>query len=124
MLCLEKGNDLTVHAACRLCTCLLFQAWVSGCPLLGDKTYDGGGLAIQLRENGFYLCSNRVSLEHPFYNAPPGKSEWAVVRATMLEEKGGGNVSIAEDEDGTVWIHCKVELPAKFRDFCASTKTS
>jgi hypothetical protein len=97
-----------------------FQAWVTNCPLLGDKSYDGGGLAIQLRDNGFYLCSNRVSLEHPFYNTPQGKSEWAAMRETMLGEKECGNVKVTEEEDGSVWIHCKIDLPAKFHNFCAS----
>lgn len=94
-----------------------YQAWVSQCPLLGDKLYDGGGLAKTLRENGFYLCSNRVTLEHPFYNTPQGKREWAAKRESVLGIKGGRDrVSITE-EAGVVLVHCAIDLPAKFQDF-------
>jgi hypothetical protein len=89
--------------------------------LLGDKTYDGGGLAIQLRENGFYLCSNRVAIEHPYYNTPHGQSEWAAVRESLLREKDFANAKITEEDDGTVWIQCMIDLPAKFFDFGVHT---
>ena len=95
----------------------LLQAWVSQCPLLGDKLYDGGGLAKTLRDNGFYLCSNRVTLEHPFYNTPQGKREWAAKRESILGVKGRcDRVSITE-EAGVVLVHCEIDLPAKFKDF-------
>ncbi|KAL3809243.1 hypothetical protein ACHAXA_007067, partial [Cyclostephanos tholiformis] len=93
------------------------MAWVSQCPLLGDKLYDGGGLAKTLRDKGFYLCSNRVTLEHPFYNTPQGRSEWATKRQALLGVKGECNrVSITE-EDGVILIHCEIDLPSKFQDF-------
>ena len=90
---------------------------MSECPLLGDKTYDGGGLAKTFRDNGFYLCSNRVSLEHPFYNTPQGNKEWNANKQKILGESGeGGNVLITEEQDGAVLITCEIELPAKFSE--------
>jgi len=102
------------------------MAWVSNCPLLGDKTYDGGGLAKTLRDQGFYLCSNKVTLEHPHYNTPEGRKEWnSKKKSILLEEcktEGEGNVGgsaarIAEEDDGTILVHCEVDLPAKFNEF-------
>lgn len=104
------------------------MAWVANCPLLGDKLYDGGGLAKTLRDEGFYLCSNRVTLEHPFYNSPQGKSEWKAKRRDVLgvkkREDGGSSVHITEDEDGSVWVHCHIELPLKFREIEARLTNS
>ena len=39
---------------------------------------DGGGWLrlYVMMDSTFYLCSNRVTLEHPFYNTIKGKSEW------------------------------------------------
>lgn len=92
------------------------MAWVSNCPLLGDKLYDGGGLAKTLRDQGFYLCSNRVTLEHPFYNTPQGKSEWAAKREDILGMKKDCNDVHITEEEGVVWVYCKINLPVKFKD--------
>lgn len=98
----------------------LKQAWVSNCPLLGDKNYDGGGLAKTLRDKGFYLCSNEVTLDHPFYNTPLGRIEWEANKEKLMKEnkKDGGDsrVSIME-ENGSVLVHCEIDLPAKFSEF-------
>eukprot|EP00580_Thalassiosira_gravida_P012710 CAMPEP_0201629822 /NCGR_PEP_ID=MMETSP0493-20130528/4350_1 /ASSEMBLY_ACC=CAM_ASM_000838 /TAXON_ID=420259 /ORGANISM="Thalassiosira gravida, Strain GMp14c1" /LENGTH=479 /DNA_ID=CAMNT_0048100879 /DNA_START=372 /DNA_END=1811 /DNA_ORIENTATION=+ len=94
------------------------MAWVRGCPLLGDKSYDGGGLAKTLRNEGFYLCSNKVTLEHPFYHTrtPAGKKEWDLNKRKITKEMESldGNSHITEEEDGTILIHCEIDLPAKF----------
>ena len=92
------------------------MAWVSKCPLLGDKEYDGGGLAKTLRDKGFYLCSNRVTLEHPYYNSPQGRPEWELKKETLLGEKEGGKVCITEEKDGSVLVHCEIDLPPKFSE--------
>ncbi|KAL7530681.1 hypothetical protein ACHAXR_003628 [Thalassiosira sp. AJA248-18] len=96
------------------------MAWVSKCPLLGDKSYDGGGLAKTLRDQGFYLCSNRVTLEHPYYNSPQGRQEWNANKEKLLGEKDGGVVRVTEEKDGTVLIHCEIDLPAKFSEVLES----
>jgi len=94
------------------------MASVSGCPLLGDKTYDGGGPAKHLRENGFYLCSNRVSLPHPYFNSIGGKQEWMNVRASLLGDhiKDGSKYSFTE-VDGLILFHAEIGVPPKFSEF-------
>lgn len=93
------------------------MAWVSKCPLLGDKSYDGGGLAKTLRDQGFYLCSNKVTLEHPYYNTRTAESrkEWDADKKTILKGADDleGNFRLTE-EDGNVFVHCEISLPAKF----------
>jgi len=108
------------------------MAWVSKCPLLGDKSYDGGGLAKTFRDQGFYLCSNKVTLAHPYYNTPHGRKEWIRRKESILEDtmkkqrtnNGSGKddsvnhrVCITEEEDGSVLVHCEIDLPAKFTAF-------
>ncbi len=95
----------------------ILQAWESQCPLLGDKVYDGGGLARTLRDQGFYLCSNKVTIEHPFYNTPQGKLEWAAKREAVLGVKREGNYVHITEEAGVVLVHCKIDLPVKFNNF-------
>ena len=92
------------------------MAWTSNCPLLGDKTYDGGGPARLLRDNGFYLCSNKIVIEHPFYNSPQGRSLWEKVKTDEMKKctEKGGNVQIVEDSDGKVRVYAEIDLPSKF----------
>ena len=92
------------------------MAWTSHCPLLGDKTYDGGGKAILLRGNGFYLCSNKIVIEHPFYNSPDGRSTWQTVKKES-ESEHEGNVRVAEGSDGKVLVYAEIDLPSKFNEF-------
>ena len=68
---------------------------------------------MQLRGHGLFLCSNRVTLEHPFYNSPKGRLEF---------EKLGGVHSTENDclwvaQDGTVMITASIEIPEKFESF-------
>ncbi len=39
-------------------------------------------------------------------------------------EDGGSSVHITEDEDGSVWVHCHIELPLKFREIEARLTNS
>ena len=92
------------------------MAWVSNCPLLGDKQYDGGGLAGTFREDGFFLCSNQVTLEHPYYNSPQGRREWSDMG--KKEKSCGDSSSLFEDnETGLVMVKAEISLPAKFQAF-------
>eukprot|EP00804_Cyclotella_cryptica_P001471 CCRYP_003701-RA/>CCRYP_003701-RA protein AED:0.31 eAED:0.31 QI:0/0.33/0.25/1/0.33/0.25/4/20/268 len=93
------------------------MAWVSKCNILGDKTYDGGGLAKLLRDEGLYLCSNKITLEHPFYSTPLGKSHWKADSSLLTEDKIVSDesiVSLTEDHDGTVLLNIEIALPTKF----------
>mmetsp|Transcript_15843 Transcript_15843/g.23989 ORF Transcript_15843/g.23989 Transcript_15843/m.23989 type:complete len:553 (-) Transcript_15843:6-1664(-) len=94
------------------------MAWTGNCPLLGDKTYDGGGPARLLRENGFYLCSNKIVIEHPFYNSPQGRSMWEKVKEDEIKKCNDHkeNIRIAEESDGRVLVYAEIDLPSKFNE--------
>jgi len=60
---------------------------VCKCPIVGDDTYDGGGPAMKLREEGFFLCSNKVTLEHPFYNSLKENGKEILYRLSEIERE-------------------------------------
>jgi 23S rRNA-/tRNA-specific pseudouridylate synthase len=91
------------------------MAWVCGCPLIGDKEYDGGGKWSIFRERGLFLCSNKVVVNHPYYNTEIGRKEYDA----MSEEKksfAGGMIYLSEIEN-LVKVQASIELPAKFSSF-------
>ena len=93
------------------------MAWTGHCPLLGDKTYDGGGPARLLRDNGFYLCSNMIVIDHPFYNSPQGRSMWEKVKEDEMKKwSDHKNIRIAEESDGRVLVYAEIDLPSKFAE--------
>lgn len=90
------------------------MAWHRDCPLVGDKAYDDGGSdSMAFRERGLFLCSNRITLEHPYYNTAVGHKEWQ----TLHDESkyAGGILSLADD--GIVRVTASIDLPAKFESF-------
>uniref|UniRef100_A0A7S4A9Z9 Pseudouridine synthase RsuA/RluA-like domain-containing protein n=1 Tax=Pseudo-nitzschia australis TaxID=44445 RepID=A0A7S4A9Z9_9STRA len=95
------------------------MAWVRECPLVGDVTYDGGGDAMNLRGRGLFLCSNRVRLEHPYYNTVKGRTEWE----TLPNNEKWANGTLALSEDGTtVEVRVSIDLPNKFQGFLATER--
>ena len=94
------------------------MAWSSQCPLLGDKTYDGGGKARLLRDNGFYLCSNKIVIEHPFYNSPQGRPLWKKIKDNEIKRCNDhiNNIRITEGSDGQVLVYAEIDLPSKFNE--------
>lgn len=90
------------------------MAWVCDCPLIGDKDYDGGGEWIIFRERGLFLCSNKVVVNHPYYNTEIGRKEFD----TMSDEKktAGGMIYFSEI-DNLVKVQASIDLPAKFSSF-------
>jgi hypothetical protein len=86
---------------------------VAECPLVGDKTYDGGGDAMCLRERGLFLCSNSVVLEHPYYNSEIGRKEFEGLGGVAKSEMKG----VEQASDGTVMVRASVPLPKKFANF-------
>jgi RluA family pseudouridine synthase len=86
------------------------MANIKECPLIGDKTYDGGGTAIKLRNQGLFLCSNSVVLEHPFYNSNEGRK----VFENLSEEKKRG---LKVSQDGTILVSASIPIPEKFESF-------
>ena len=95
------------------------QAWICGRPLLGDKTYDGNDEnAKELRGRGLFLCSNKVVLEHPFYNTRAGREVWdSVSESDKVFE--GGKLFL---EGGIVKVTASIELPAKFESTLRSAE--
>ena len=67
---------------------------------------------MQLRGNGLFLCSNAVTLEHPFYNSQAGKKEF---NKRKLERRIGNDVWVRDD--GVVMVSARIDLPEKFRSF-------
>lgn len=92
------------------------MAWVKGCPIVGDTTYDGGGNAERLRGRGLFLCSNSVLLTHPYYNTVEGSQEWE----SLPDESKWANGTLRQASDGcTVEVHASIDIPNKFQGFLA-----
>lgn len=82
--------------------------------LITHRAYDGGGDAMSLRGRGLFLCSNKVSLEHPYYNTEVGREEWD----NLSDEEKYQNGMIRLSEDGeVVEVHASIDLPEKFNSF-------
>lgn len=79
-------------------------------PIIGDTVYDGGGSAMQLRGNGLFLCSNRVTLEHPYYNTPAGRDEFE----SMGKEATAASEDLWVADDGMVMVTVAIPIPEKF----------
>lgn len=89
-------------------------AWGRDCPLVGDKTYDDGRPeSMAFRERGLFLCSNHVTLEHPYYNTALGRKEWEALDDDA--KYAGGMLTL--DDDGIIRIAASIELPTKFENF-------
>jgi len=92
------------------------MSWVKGCPLVGDKIYDGGGEAMQLRERGLFLCSNKIRLDHPHYNTEAGRKEWD----SLPDKEKWADGQLRLSDDGTiVEVDANINLPEKFNNFLA-----
>ena len=86
-------------------------AWVCERPIVGDATY-GDNRAF--RERGLFLCSNRVQLEHPYYNTQQGRAIFDNLQAPPDFE----NVQLWLDPDtDKVMVAAEIPLPAKFSSF-------
>eukprot|EP00536_Pseudo-nitzschia_multiseries_P000343 jgi/Psemu1/249397/estExt_Genewise1Plus.C_50010 len=90
------------------------MAWECECPIVGDDDYDGGGAAMGLREKGLFLCSNKVTLEHPFYNVGEDSSE--LLPQLSEKEKDGLWLS----PEGKVMVTASIDLPDKFHSFISA----
>ncbi|KAL7513729.1 hypothetical protein ACHAXN_010996 [Cyclotella atomus] len=95
------------------------MAWICKCPIIGDSSYDGAGKAIELRKDGMFLCSNKVTLEHPFYSTIDGTSKF---NTNQSLSSSCDRVSLTQD-DGTVFVNVEISLPQKFRSMMRFTET-
>lgn len=87
------------------------MAWVCQTPLVGDDDYDGGGDAMALRDRGLFLCSNRVTLEHPHYNTEQGRTIWDNLSD---DERLKNGLQVINDK---VMVTASIDLPNKFESF-------
>jgi hypothetical protein len=92
---------------------LQLQSWVCERPIIGDSEYDGGGEAMQLRERGLFLCSNRVTLEHPFYNSEEGRT----VFEKMSETERSKQQVLWVSAEGKIMVTAAIDIPDKFESF-------
>lgn len=112
------------------------MAWDCGSALVGDVTYgsDAEVVAAKRWGRGLMLCSNGISVRHPYYGRPGGEgySEWEQIKGQMesdlIQEKGsdssgewvGRAASLSLGKDGSVWLQASIDLPNKFRSFLAT----
>lgn len=89
------------------------MSWVCECPIIGDSNYDGGGLAMKLRERGLFLCSNRVTLEHPYYNNLADTSSESIFEKLSTENRK----SLWLSPEGKIMVTATIDLPEKFSTF-------
>mmetsp|Transcript_36913 Transcript_36913/g.42103 ORF Transcript_36913/g.42103 Transcript_36913/m.42103 type:complete len:446 (+) Transcript_36913:3-1340(+) len=83
--------------------------------IVGDKEYDGNHEgAVKLRGRGLFLCSNKVVLEHPFYNTRAGRGVWDTMEESSKSFKEGK--LWLHQEDDMVIVCVSVELPNKFSE--------
>ena len=92
------------------------MALVCGRPIVGDRAYSGeSGASIPLRhqflDQGLFLCSNKVVLEHPYFNTREGRREWNAMEDG--ERYQGGMVELSQDGE-KVMVQAEIDLPQAF----------
>lgn len=98
------------------------MAWNYKTPIAGDPVYgDRKERSDRSKKfhRGLLLCSNQITLEHPYYNTPQGRKEW-----NELSQKGAlrdGDLFL-DAKDGTIYITLSVDLPEKFEKFLRSQR--
>mmetsp|Transcript_17669 Transcript_17669/g.51427 ORF Transcript_17669/g.51427 Transcript_17669/m.51427 type:complete len:531 (-) Transcript_17669:86-1678(-) len=94
------------------------MAWECQRPLVGDKTYSGEiELQHQFLDHGLYLCSNKVTLEHPYYNTETGRREWEAMDDAA--KYCGGMIRLSEG-GRRVLVHAEIPVPQDFYDLLES----
>ena len=79
------------------------------------------------RDRGLFLCSNSVTLEHPFYNTPQGQSlsgQLDLSKNSDDRQQGGdqeraSTCRLWNREDGKVMVSVSIPIPSKFENFLA-----
>ena len=91
------------------------MAWGCGSPLVGDRAYSSEvELKRQFRDFGLMLCSNKVSLQHPYYNSTVGRKEWDALDDKDPRKYANGMIRLSDD--GKILVHAEIELPEKFQE--------
>jgi len=91
------------------------MAWGCSRPLVGDRAYSSEvPMKNQFRDFGLMLCSNKVSLQHPYYNSAVGRKEWDALDDNDPRKYANGMIQLSEDDK--VLVHVEIELPTKFQE--------
>jgi hypothetical protein len=89
------------------------MAWVCERPLIGDDEYDEGTEpAMKFPDRGLFLCSTRISLEHPYYNSPEGRQVWE----NLADDRKDSSGKIWLSADDTVMVTATIDLPNQFEN--------
>lgn len=67
---------------------------------------------MQLRERGLFLCSNRLVLEHPYYNDLEESPQEIFARLSSAEKE-----SMWLSNNGKIMVTACIDLPEKFSSF-------
>jgi 23S rRNA-/tRNA-specific pseudouridylate synthase len=95
------------------------MAWVCERPLIGDDKYDEATeSAMKFRDRGLFLCSTRVSLEHPYYNSPEGRQVWE----NLADDRKYSSGKIWLSADDRVMVTATIDLPKKFESLLKRTE--
>lgn len=71
---------------------------------------------MKFQEDGFYLCSTEITLEHPFYNTELGRKEYDSMKQSKHNSKE--DVLVWKDkETDLVMVRAHIPLPEKFKLF-------
>jgi hypothetical protein len=74
---------------------------------------------MDFRGRGLFLCSNKVSLNHPYYNTETGRKEWENLPDN--EKWADGMIKLSDEGDeSTVQVTVSIDLPGKFASFLKS----
>jgi 23S rRNA pseudouridine1911/1915/1917 synthase len=92
------------------------MAWMYDCPIIGDTTY--GTIASKNPKEkrwrrGLMLCSNRITLQHPYFNTESGREEWSQLEDRTKYQKGALQMS----KDDKVLVSVSIDAPYKFGKF-------
>ena len=66
------------------------------------------------------LCSDQITLSHPYYNTESGKAEWESSKAdehNVNAKKKLDSGMFSEKEHGEIILTVSVEVPDKFENF-------
>ena len=76
------------------------------------------------RDRGLFLCSNSVTLEHPFFNSPQGSKEFneslLSTANSDVQNKDGHEYStyrLWKRDDGKIMVSVTISPPSKFENF-------
>mmetsp|Transcript_13414 Transcript_13414/g.18002 ORF Transcript_13414/g.18002 Transcript_13414/m.18002 type:complete len:220 (+) Transcript_13414:59-718(+) len=97
------------------------MAWVRDCPVIGDSEYDH----LNFKDESLYLCSNKVTLDHPYYNTEAGRKEWEELEDENVKY-GNGMIQLSgktnDKGERTVQVHASIDLPERFMEFLNRSK--